>query len=210
MSYVMKQTYNKYFQKSKSFLFPILGYRKDANFLPIQVYMSWEGLFTIEDRKIIVVYENLKTREWNKFLMNLMNNQMFNDYHDIGNDKIIVLSFDLNCIEEDYRNVLEGKYSKLSKLLKKKISDFYSYNSPEWVYMESFLFPDKYVTTYSEILDVEEEHIRFTGELCDLPNLEKETFKTEIYDEFNDVDQINMEPSKNIQTDSDKSGLPLQ
>jgi hypothetical protein len=47
-------------------------------------------------------------------------------------------------------------------------------------------------------LDVEEEHIRFTGELCDLPNLNLETLKIKPYAKVNDVDKINMESRENI------------
>ena len=64
--------------------------------------------------------------------------------------------------------------------------------------MESFLFPEKYIEIYSKILNVDEIHIRHTGELCDLPDFDKETLKIKTYAKLNDVDQINMESGKNI------------
>ena len=127
---------------------------------------------------------------------------MFNEYYDIDAETIAV-SFDLYSISEDYQYVIDGKYSKLSKQTKSKIREYYGYNSPEWAYMESFLFPERYIPTYSKILDVDEEHIRFTGELCDLPNLNKETLKLKPYAKINDVDQINMESGEDLQIDSD-------
>ena len=201
MTSKIEKLYDKYFQKSRSFLLPILGYKKSSQFKPIQSYLAWDNVFSIEDRKLIVVYKNYKTKEWNKFLLELMNNQMFNDYHETEDENVVVLSFDLNCISQDYQYVLEGKYSKLSKLLKKSIRDFYTYSSPEWAYMEAFLFPERHVETYSKLLDVKEEHIKFSGELCNLPDLEKETLKLKPNGTNNDVDKLNMEHRKDFQTD---------
>ena len=107
----------------------------------------------------------------------------------------------MHSVAEDYDHVVHGRYSKLSKLTKSKIRDFYGYGSPEWAYMEGFLFPEKHITTYSKILDVDEQHIRFTGELCDKPNLDKETLKTNLHGKINDVDKLNMEHRKDFQTD---------
>jgi len=199
MTYQLKDLYSKYFQKSRSFLFPILGLKKAATFLPLQVYLTWEGMYTLEDKMLIVTYRNSKDLNWEKYLVEtLMANQMFNDYHETEDSNVIIVSFDLKVIAEDYDHVVEGKYSRIGKLLKKKIRDFYAYNSPEWAYMESFLFPENYYTMYSKILNVEEEHILHTGQLCDLPNLEKETLKLKPYAKINDVDKINMESRENI------------
>ena len=202
MTYQLKNIYAKYFQKSRSFLFPILGFKKAALYVPLQVYLTWEGMYTLEDKMLLVTYKKSNDLNWEKYLVEtLMANQMFNDYHETEDCDVVVLSFDLKVIAEDYDNVLEGKYSKISKLLKKKIRDFYAYNSPEWAYMESFLFPENYYKMYSDILNVEEEHILHTGQLCDLPNLEKETLKLKPYAKINDVDQINMESREDLQVD---------
>ena len=198
MSYVVKQVYKRYFQKSKSFLLPILGLKKDFKYAPIQSYMQWAGIYKLSDCNLILTYEKSDEPSWNKYLLNtIMANRMFNEYYDID-DETIAVSFDLYSISEDYQYVIDGKYSKLSKQTKSKIREYYGYNSPEWAYMESFLFPERYIPTYSKILDVEEEHIRFTGELCDLPDLDKETLKLKLYAEINDVDKINMESRENI------------
>jgi hypothetical protein len=203
MSYVVKQVYKRYFQKSKSFLLPILGLKKDFKYAPIQSYMQWAGIYKLSDCNLILTYEKSDEPSWNKYLLNtIMANRMFNEYYDIDAETIAV-SFDLYSISEDYQYVIDGKYSKLSKQTKSKIREYYGYNSPEWAYMESFLFPERYIPTYSKILDVDEEHIRFTGELCDLPNLNKETLKLKPYAKINDVDQINMESGEDLQIDSD-------
>ena len=40
--------------------------------------------------------------------------------------------------------------------------------------MNSFLFPEKWFKRYAEILDVSEELLKEVGELCDVPNPQKE------------------------------------
>lgn len=198
MTKELKKLYSKYFQKSRSFLLPALNIKKDTKYPSIQSYMQWEGVYTLSNHNLILTYYKRNDPQWDKyFLSTIMANRMFNEYYSID-DEIIAVSFDLHSISEDFEHVIHGRYSMLSKQLKTKIRDFYGYNSPEWAYMESFLFPDRYIPIYGKILDVEEEHIRFTGELCDPPNLDKETLKLKPYAKINDVDKINMESRENI------------
>ena len=198
----LKKAYSKYFQKSKSFLAPVLGLRKHNPYPCIQSYMKWQDKYELEDYKLTLTYENESDKAWSNYLLKtLMTNRMFDEYHYDEESDLIAISFDLHSIREDYDYVIQGKYSELSKSTKTKIREFYGYNSPEWAYMESFLFPDRYIPTYSKILDVDEEHIRFTGQLCDLPDLNKETLKLKPYAKINDVDQINMESREDLQAD---------
>lgn len=200
MSYVIKQIYNKYFQKSKCFLFPVLGIKKESEYIPIQSFLTWKNVYTLNDYNLILTYENSKSIKWHKYIINIiMNNRMFNEFFEI-NENIVAISFDLHAIQDDYDKIIKGKYSQISKQSKIKIRNYFGYNSPEWAYMESFLFPEKYIKIYSKILNVDEIHIRHTGELCDLPDFNKETLKIKIktHAKLNDVDQINMESRKNI------------
>ena len=210
MTYQLKKLYPRYFQKSRSFLAPVLGLKKASKFPFEQCYMQWEGKYTVKDQRIILTFDNPHDDpSWQEYqLESLVHNPMFDEIHDIG-DGMVAMSFDLHCIEEDYMKVLEGKYGKLSLLVKNKIRDFYGYSSAEWVYMESFLFPDKYIRLYSEMLAVDEEHIRFTGELCDLPDLEKETLKTRKHAKINDAYPLLLEQREDLQDDSSGDRLPI-
>jgi hypothetical protein len=52
----------------------------------------------------------------------------------------------------------------------------YGVHTPEWVYIESFIFPEKYFAVYANILNIDEDLLRAVGELCEGYNREKETF----------------------------------
>jgi hypothetical protein len=54
---VINQLYAQYFQKSKLFLYPLLGFERGLT-APEEVYFSWEGKYAPEDQKLIVVYSN--------------------------------------------------------------------------------------------------------------------------------------------------------
>lgn len=211
MTKPLKKLYGKYFQKSKSFLYPVLGIRKDSAYPPIQSYLGWEGMFGLTDHKLILTYYLREgEKEWDIFLLNtLMKNKFFSEYHE-GDADVLAVSFDLSVISDDYQKVLFGQYSKLSKVVKGKIREFYGYNSPEWAYMESFLFPERYIPIYSKLLDVDESHIRHTGELCDKPNLESETLKLQLHGKINDGNPHQVESNENFQTDPDQPGMSLQ
>ena len=76
---------------------------------------------------------------------------------------------------EDYDVFLQGKYSLFSAASKKRLTDYYGTHTPEWVYIESFMFPAKYFKQYANILGIEEDTLREVGELCDRFDPEKET-----------------------------------
>jgi hypothetical protein len=206
MTQKLKKLYGKYFQKSKSFLYPLIGIKKDSIYAPIQSYMAWEGIFSITDQKLILTYYvRDDEKAWDSYLLNtIMKNKFFNEYHEID-EELLAVSFDLSLMSDDYQKVLFGQYSKLSKILKGRIREFYGYSSPEWAYMESFLFPDRYVPVYSRLLDVDESHIRHTGELCDKPNLDSETLKIKPYGKINDADSHKVESSEDFQADPHQS-----
>ena len=65
---------------------------------------------------------------------------------------------------------------------KEKILKYFDKNSGNYVYMNSYLYPEKYFTMYAEILQVSEKILRGVGELCDKPNIEKETLDLIIFD----------------------------
>jgi hypothetical protein len=207
-TFQIKKLYSRYFQKSKSFLVPALGLRKITPFPFTQSYLTWDGHYELKDYNLILRYESSRGPSWDKYLLEtIMANSMFNEYHELQ-DGSVAISFDLHSYKTDYELVTLGKYSGISSELKSKIRLYYGYNSPEWGYMESFLFPKKYFTMYAKALDVDEKFLRQIGELCDKPSLTQEKLK--INAKHNDVDSINMEQREDFQIDPDALGLSLQ
>ena len=70
---------------------------------------------------------------------------------------------------------IKGKYSKISTKSKNLILNFFDKNSGNYKYIEGYLFPDAHFSNYAELLDVDFELLEKVGELCDKPDLEKET-----------------------------------
>ena len=52
----MKGLYKEYFQKSKVFLYPLLGVKKGVRFVPVQTYVSWGDSYTEYRNKLICLY----------------------------------------------------------------------------------------------------------------------------------------------------------
>jgi hypothetical protein len=62
----------------------------------------------------------------------------------------------------------------MNPTIKRKIRDHFDKNGSNYMYMDSFLFPEKYFNIYSELLGVDEEVLKNVGELCTTPDMEKE------------------------------------
>jgi hypothetical protein len=177
---MISKIYDKYFQKSFTFLYPLLGFKKDKHPRPVQTYLSWAGsAYNKSSRKLICVYENTDDEKWKTFEREyLITHKMLDMCVPLDNNQIVYI-FDFNSVSEDFDSFLSGKYSKMSSHTKKILADYYGIHTPEWVYIESFIFPAKYFKQYAEILGVEEDFMRSVGELCDRVNFEKETFTVE-------------------------------
>lgn len=186
---ILKKLYNRYFQKSKSFLFPILGFKRKMSFPPRQTYVAWKNYYVPQDCRLMVSFDiGLDTPEWQKFLKDRLYTHEFFSEHIASTEHYVntqgkpckravdIIVFDLSFHSEDVHNFLKGKYSLLSDNLKTVIRNYYGYQSPEWAHMESFVFPEKHYPQYANLLDVEEELLREGVELCEQYNAEKETF----------------------------------
>jgi hypothetical protein len=115
----------------------------------------------------------------------LLNNPLFEDFKEIGNDKAVYI-FDFESYSEDFGHVVNGRYSKLSHELKNKIRDFYGQSSANYAFIDSYLYPEKYFETYAGLLAAKKDEpkmvelLNSVGELCNKPNFELETLKSPI------------------------------
>jgi hypothetical protein len=174
----LNSVYRKYFQKSKVFLYPILGIKRGVSVVPVETYISWKGYCNSEDMKLVCVYDVRTDDEYKQFEKNvLLNHNRLSDYVKVGNQ--LVLTFDFSDLSDDWSHFINGKYSKISMNLKQKILNFFDKYSGNYAYMQSYLIPEKYFDNYAELLGVEPEILIQVGELCPKLDMEKETLVLE-------------------------------
>lgn len=156
--------YPKYYQKSKVFLYPALGHRSKGVIPPTQTYISWENHIKPEDRKLILYYEDSTTSEFERFAkLFLYSNHLYREEHKKEYSSAYI--FDLLQYKEDWDLFLKGKYSRLSNPLKKEILLHYDTKSPEYFYVESYLYPHKYMMEYSRLYNVDIRILQEVGEV---------------------------------------------
>lgn len=176
---MIKRIYSKYFQKSKSFFYPLLGIKKNDKFSPASTYLAIEGLYDIGDVKFICTFEDIDTEAFKYFETKmLLENPLFEEKIKLDGCNIYVFNFEIYT--NDWFNLLLGKYSKLSSVVKRAIKNYFGADSGEYQYMDTYLNPKEYYSLYSELLDVSIEDLKKGEELCDPCDIDKETLKISI------------------------------
>ena len=183
----LNSIYKKYFQKSKVFLYPILGIKRGSNVVPIETYICWKGYYNSEDMKLICVYNINKNDEYDLFEKDVLlkHNRLFDL---VKIDSVAVLTFDFSDLGDDWNHFINGRYSKISLDFKKTILNFFDKYSGNYAYMHSYLIPEKYFNNYADLLGVDTDMIIKVGELCTKTDLDNETLILEIAD-LGNIDQ---------------------
>lgn len=179
---VMDALYTKYFQKSMIFLYPILGIKRGTSVTPINTYFEWEGHYTAEDMKLIAMYPIRDDQEYKLFMKNIiLKHPRLSGMHKID-DHSQLLIFDFSDLKDDWFKLIDGQYSKLNMTIKRKVKDHFDKKSGSYVYIDSYLFPERYFSIYASLLGVDEDLLKQVGELCTKPDLEKEKLIQSIED----------------------------
>jgi hypothetical protein len=172
---MITQLYKDYFQKSQTLLYPLLDIKKEPLNKPMTTFIEWQGMFNKNERKLICLFKKQDTDNWRIFERSkLLTHKMLDFCQEIEKGKIIYV-FDMNCMAIDYDQFLAAKYSKFSDEAKRKITAYYGVHTPEWVHIESFIFPEKYHEIYASLLGVKLQVIKDNHELCSPYDLTKET-----------------------------------
>jgi len=171
---VINSIYRKYFQKSKVFLYPLLGIKRGTSVVPEDTYVAWDDRYAPEDMKLICVYQHRTDKEYTDFEQKVLlkHNRLF-DYIRADKDKSIFV-FDFSDKKDDWNKFLEGKYSKLSSESKEKVLNFFERYSGNYIYIYSYLTPDAWFERYAELLGVNKSELEEVGELCSKPDFDKE------------------------------------
>ena len=174
--------YKDYFQKSRIFLYPILEIKRGASVTPIETYVSWTKYYSKDDMKLICLYHLRNDPEFLAFEKErLYKNRYFYDFKQVDDNKGVYI-FDFSEHGNDWKKIIDGKYSELSTPYKKKIEGFYGRRDSNYAYIESFLYPEKYYSMYAEMMLVKESLLREVKELCSKLDMEQETLTISIKD----------------------------
>jgi len=163
------------------FLFPLLGFSRNSVSTPIQSYVSWDGYYNVSDMNLICLYANRSDKEFKEFEKKMLAHHLFVDFKLTENDEIAYV-FDMNKYANAWGKFITGKYSTFNLDDKKRIKFYFSNNPASIEYMDSYFSPEKHYDTYANILNVEKELLEEVGELCSLPDLDKETLAVKIKD----------------------------
>jgi len=190
---MLTSIYKDYVQKSRVFLYPILGIQRGNSIVPIETYVSWEDQVGVLDMKLVCLYHHRKDDEFRRFENNkLTNNILFKGKHEVEDeDDKAVYIFDLSSMLKDYDCFITGKYSKMTFEHKRRIREFYGHKSANYDYVDSYLSPEKYYETYARLLGQPVSVLKEVGELCSPPDLEKETLFAKIKNNLQIPDKIN-------------------
>ena len=110
----MKKIYSNYFQKSKVFLYPLLGIKKGIRFVPLQTYISWGTSVPESKNKLFCLYEIDKKNKkaFNIFIEQIKENIYFESFDLIkqkDDKKLWLFTFDLRVYKTDlkyFKNLL--------------------------------------------------------------------------------------------------------
>lgn len=186
----LTSVYRKYFQKSKVFIYPLLGIKRGLSVVPVETYIAWEGQCKPEDMKLICVYDYREDEEYKKIEKNiLLEHNRLSDYKKVKAQ--VIITFDFSDLTDDWFHFINGRYSQISIKTKQKILSFFDVHGGNYAYMHSYLIPEKYYENYAELLNVDPKLIIEVGELCNKPDLDKETLKIEVAD-LNNIEENNL------------------
>jgi hypothetical protein len=172
----MNSVFANYFQKSKVFLYPLIEMKKTHTYTPVETYVRWKNNFKLSDKKLICEYKITPSKKFNTFEKKYIRvNSYLDDIVYLSESKMVCI-YDMSKFEDEFIYFIKGEYSKFKQVYKEKVLNFYREDGNKNKYVDSYLFPKKYHEMYAKELDVDLSLIENTFELCNKPDLEKETF----------------------------------
>lgn len=167
----LTKLYSDYFQKSYTFLYPLLELAQTTK--PLQTYLSSNDI-DVDDYFLICRWDKNDSH-----LFNLHSNKYLLFHTQDDNYFFSVFSF--RTLRNDYYNFIQGNYSKMSNASKEKIVKYYNKNMLEKEYIKSFLYPSQYYSIYSILYNISENILKQNTELCEKYNVQHEHIKHDIF-----------------------------
>lgn len=175
---MINEIFPKYVQKSNFFLYPQLGMKRGIRYKPAETYISIKKFIHPASCALVCEYPLFDSNAFEKHLSRLRNHNLFFDEY--VSDDFIYLVFNMSSMEADFMHFIQGAYSKFSEPFKQNILDFFSQGDKVTEYIESYLYPELYYDEYAKILDMKESQLNNAIELCDKPDLKKETLTLQL------------------------------
>ena len=184
----IESLYKEYVQKSRIFLYPALDIKKGGSVTPIQTFTSWQGHYKKEEGKLMLLYYLREDPDFMAFeKQKLIDNPLFHDFKVVEEGKgVYVFDFN-NQHKEDWQHFVNGKYSRLSPNLKRKIQNFHGISNRGFI--DAYLYPERYFKMYASVFTTRsqdnpqmEDILKEVGELCSIPEHDKENLVIEISD----------------------------
>lgn len=192
-----------YIQKSRIFLLPLLGIKKDRVYKETNTYISANNLISkeyrrgisLQDETLIVTYtkdyekrelENaskLKTntpyKTWEKFETEvLMSNKYFTNFYETDDEYVYI--FNMSNWSIDWTHFINGSYSALSSDAKKLILrfrwEFLAEQERTKLYCYLYPYKDECKSSFATELGMKVTDLTDIKELCDKPNLKLENY----------------------------------
>ncbi len=179
---MIDKLYEKYFQKSKSFLYPALGIGRKSPFQPENTYIAIADKIGAEEMRLICTFKDNDSTEFLDFENQmLIGNPLFVEKL-VSTHGLLLYVFDFQIYQADWFKFLIGRYSQLSNVLKRAIKYYYGENSSEYTYMETYLYPEEHYEEYAELLQISPDTLKSVGELCNSWDIDKEILKIPLED----------------------------
>jgi hypothetical protein len=158
----------------------MLDIKRGVSVTPIETYVSWNNHYSRDDMKLVVLYHLRNDLDFLAFERTyLLNNKLFHDFKQLDDGKGVYI-FDFSEYSAEWDILMRGAYSELPKPYKRRIENFYGRRDPNYAYVESFLFPERYYTMYADLIGVEESLLKEVKELCSKFDFDKETLEASV------------------------------
>ncbi len=166
--------YTDYFQKSTIFLYTLLQIKRGGAASPFKTYIAYEDMIRPEHRILLCRYEKRTDEAFIKFEKEkFFGHKRFKGYFQLKDDTKLYM-YDFNDLSDDWDHLVNGRYSQASLKTRQTILNHFEKGSANHKYVESYLFPEKYMEDYARLLDVDIKVLKQVGELCDKPDILKE------------------------------------